>query len=65
LLRVVGSQDGPTDGQTLTPTTFIHRLNTSGGVAPSIGCSTPADVGKRAFVPYTADYFFYRTDDRH
>jgi hypothetical protein len=44
LLRVVGSQDGPTDGQTLTPTTFIHRLNTSGGVAPSIGCSTPAQT---------------------
>jgi hypothetical protein len=65
LLQVVGAQDGPTGGQTLTQTTFIQRLNTSGGVAPSTGCATQADVGKRAFVPYTADYFFYRADDRH
>ena len=65
LLRVVGAQDGPTGGQMLTATTFIHRLNTSGGVAPSTGCTIPTDVGKRAFVPYTADYFFYREDDRN
>jgi Protein of unknown function (DUF3455) len=65
LLQVVGRQDGPTGGDTLTPTTFIQRLNTSGGVAPSTGCTTPSDVGSRAFVPYTADYFFYRADDRH
>jgi hypothetical protein len=65
LLQVVGAQDGPTGGRTLTATTFIHRLNTSGGVAPSTGC-TSSDVGKRAFVPYTADYFFYSAaDDGH
>ena len=56
---VVGAQDGPTGGDTLTKTTFIQRLNTSGGVAPSTGCASSADVGKQAFVPYTADYFFY------
>jgi hypothetical protein len=60
LLQVVGAQDGPTSGHTLTVTTFIQRLNTSGGVAPSTGCASAADVGKRAFVPYTADYFFYK-----
>jgi hypothetical protein len=66
LLRVVGAQDGPTGGHTLTATTFIHRLNTSGGVAPSTGCTASSDVGKKAFVPYTADYFFYRAaDDGH
>jgi Protein of unknown function (DUF3455) len=66
LLRVVGAQDGPTGGRTLTATTFIHRLNTSGGVAPSTGCTASDDVGKKAFVPYTADYFFYRAaDDGH
>jgi hypothetical protein len=59
LLTVVGAQDGPTGGETLSQTTFIQRLNTSGGVAPSTGCSSLADVGKQAFVPYTADYFFY------
>jgi hypothetical protein len=40
-------------------TTFIHRVNTSGGVAPSAGCSRTADVGARALVPYIADYIFY------
>jgi hypothetical protein len=59
LLQVVGAEDGPTGGHKLTATTFIQRLNTSGGVAPSTGCSQSTDVGKRAFVPYTADYFFY------
>src|SRR5215213_8280787 len=54
LLTRVGSQDGPTGGDTLTPTTFIHRVNTTGGVAPSTGCASAADVGRQAFVPYTA-----------
>ena len=57
---MVGAQDGPTGGDTLTATTFIQRLNTSGGVAPSTGCASSTDVGKQAFVPYTADYFFYK-----
>jgi Protein of unknown function (DUF3455) len=60
LVTVVGSQDGPTGGDKLTATTFIQRLNTSGGVAPSTGCSSPTDVGHQAFVPYTADYFFFK-----
>jgi len=60
LLTVVGADNGPTGGDTLTETTFIQRLNTSGGVAPSTGCSSPTDVGHLAFVPYTADYFFYK-----
>jgi hypothetical protein len=38
-------------------TTFIQRVNTSGGKAPL----TPGSfVGQVARVPYTADYFFYR-----
>jgi hypothetical protein len=59
-LPVAGVQEGPTGGRTLTVTTFIQRLNTSGGVAPSTGCSLPEHVGAKAFVPYTSDYFFYR-----
>jgi hypothetical protein len=47
----------------LTATTYVQRLNTSGGIAPSTGCSLSADVGKKAFVPYTADYFFYEAED--
>jgi hypothetical protein len=58
LLRVVGAQDGPNDGDKLTATTYIQRLNTVGGIAPSTGCASAPDVGKRAFVLYTADYFF-------
>ncbi|MDD1624846.1 MAG: DUF3455 domain-containing protein, partial [Methylococcaceae bacterium] len=63
LLPVVGAQDGPTGGHTLTATTFIQRLNTSGGVAPSTGCDSLGDVGHQAFVPYKADYFFYKKID--
>jgi hypothetical protein len=64
-LRVkrVGSQDGPTGGDTLTGTTFIQRVNTDGGSAPSNGCAALGDVGKKAFVPYRADYFFYFNPD--
>jgi hypothetical protein len=58
-LKVVGAENGPTGGDTLTKTTFIQRLNTSGGLAPSTGCDSPSQVGNQAFVPYTADYFFY------
>lgn len=64
LLKVVGKQEGPTGGDRLTRTTFIHRVNTVGGVAPSTGCAQATDVGKRAFVPYTSDYFFYKGQGR-
>ena len=60
LLDVVGARNGPTGGDKLTETTFIQRLNTTGGLAPSTGCSSLTDVGNQAFVPYTADYFFYK-----
>jgi hypothetical protein len=38
-------------------TTYIQRVNTTGGKAPS---APGAFVGQVARVPYTADYFFYR-----
>jgi hypothetical protein len=59
-LKIVGAQEGPSGGDTLTETTYIQRLNTTGGLAPSAGCVSPADAGKQVFVPYTADYFFYK-----
>jgi len=59
LLKVVGSQSGPIGSNKLTPTTFIQRVNTSGGLAPSTGCDSLADVGHEAFQPYTADYVFF------
>jgi hypothetical protein len=54
-----GWEDGPNGGDRLSHTTFIQRLNTAGGSAPSTGCATLTDVGRTQFVPYTADYFFY------
>jgi hypothetical protein len=59
LLQPVAMQGGTAGGEGLTSTTFVQRLNTTGGVAPSTGCEVPNDVGNQAFVPYTADYFFY------
>jgi len=38
-------------------TTFIQRVNTVGGTAPSAPGSF---TGEQASVPYTAEYFFYR-----
>jgi hypothetical protein len=59
-LTAVGGQNGLQGGDTLTNVTFVQRLNTAGGLAPATGCSTLDDVGHLAFVPYTADYFFYQ-----
>jgi hypothetical protein len=66
-VQIVGAAEGPTGGDTLTKTIFMQRLNTAGGVAPTTGCSVPTDLGNKAFVPYTADYLFYKsdTDDRY
>jgi hypothetical protein len=59
-LQVVGAQYGPALGHKMTDTTFIQRVNTTGGLAPTTGCGLATDIGKRALVPYTADYIFYR-----
>jgi hypothetical protein len=58
-LTVVGTKEGTAERNTLTKTTYIQRVNTFGGLAPATGCSASADVGKQAFMPYTADYIFY------
>ena len=60
LLQRAGVKPGPTGGTTLAVATFVQRLNTFGGLAPATGCDVPTDVGHKAFVPYTADYFFYK-----
>ena len=60
LLQVVGTRVGPTGGDAFSGTTFVQRLNTRGGLAPATGCDSLSDVGHKAFVPYTADYFFYK-----
>jgi len=60
LLQSIGSQKGPTGGKVMTNVSFIQRLNTQGGSAPTDSCTTTDDVGKQTLVPYTADYYFFR-----
>lgn len=61
LLPMAATQVGPTGGDKLTKTTFIQRLDTAGGVAPAAStCAAATDAGKKALVPYSANYFFYR-----
>jgi Protein of unknown function (DUF3455) len=59
LLQSVGNLKGPTGGNLLANTTFIQRLNTSGGAVPTSACT----AGQTQLVPYTADYFFFRADN--
>ncbi len=58
-LQMVGVQDGPSGGYKLSHTTFVQRVNTVGGVAPTTDC--PA-IGAKLLVAYEADYVFYRAD---
>ena len=55
LLQSIGNQTGPTGGRLLATPTFVQRLNTKGGSAPTTACN----VGQTQLVPYTADYYFF------
>ena len=58
LLSAVATKRGQLDPGVLEKTTFIQRLNTSGGTAPAASCK----VGDQALVPYSADYSFYKSE---
>ena len=60
LLSRAGVLEGSGNGDNLAAATFVQRVNTVGGLAPSIGCNSPDDITKTAIVPYEADYVFYR-----
>jgi hypothetical protein len=62
LLRATSTTEGPDGGDKLTATTYIQRVNTTGGVAPADGCNAGA-VGAAVNVSYTSDYYFYRAAD--
>ena len=62
LVQAVGASSGPTGGTGLSATSYIQRVNTSGGVAPASGCSKSRDIGSLALVPYATDYYFYRAN---
>jgi hypothetical protein len=59
LLNAASISLGPDGGDRLAATTYIQRLNTTGGLAPTTACN----VGDTADVPYTADYYFYQAAD--
>jgi len=59
LLRGVSPSAGA-DGDQLTNTSFIQRLNTTGGVAPAAGTCNADTAGAVEEVPYTADYYFWK-----
>lgn len=59
LLEIRGAGNGPTGGDRLSSTTFIQRVNTSGGVAPASDCLV---LGSKLFVPYETDYVFYQAE---
>jgi hypothetical protein len=46
-------------GAMFSEVTYIQRLDTAGGVAPTTGCDAAA-LGTDKAVPYTASYFFYK-----
>jgi hypothetical protein len=48
------------DGDRLSHTTFIQRVNTSGGVGPAPAECNATTAGKVVEVPYTADYYFWK-----
>jgi hypothetical protein len=54
LLLQARSTEGPGP---LEGTTYIQRVNTTGGLAPA---TAPAQAGQEARVPYTAEYYFFR-----
>jgi hypothetical protein len=60
LLKVMGAEEGSLPNDRLTKATVIHRVNTSGGIAPASECTLTGDIGKTKFVSYTADYVFYK-----
>jgi hypothetical protein len=62
LVQRVGGSAGQSGAAGLAATTYIQRVNTSGGVAPADGCGKNRDIGALALVPYTTDYYFYRAN---
>ena len=58
LLQSVVTTTG-SDGDRLTSTTWVQRLDPSGGVAPAGTCTPGATVA----VPYSADYVFWQAEE--
>jgi hypothetical protein len=60
LLLSKKSDSAGDDGDRLTNTTFIQRVNTVGGNAPGAGTCTAGNAGEVVEIPYEADYYFWK-----
>jgi Protein of unknown function (DUF3455) len=63
LLAAASTQAGP-DGDRLARTTFIQRIDTTGGLPPAAATCDASTAGSTAEVPYTADYHFFKARRR-
>jgi hypothetical protein len=59
LLKATSTTAGD-DGDRLTHTTWIQRINTVGGLAPAAGTCNATTIGTTSESPYTADYYFWK-----
>jgi hypothetical protein len=60
LLEAASTSAGPARGDRLVHTTYIQRINTTGGATPPAAECDASSVGTAANVPYTADYLFFK-----
>jgi hypothetical protein len=58
--RSPGATTPPTYPDTYIPPHVPPHTIQTGGVKPATTCASPSDTGNKNFVPYTADYLFYR-----
>jgi hypothetical protein len=54
------STSAGSDGARLAGTTFIQRIATTGGLVPAAYECNALTAGGKAYVPYTADYVFWK-----
>lgn len=58
-LQLVQASPGGSDGM-MAGVTYIQRLKTVGGVAPTMPACAAGNVGAKTTVPYSADYVFFK-----
>jgi Protein of unknown function (DUF3455) len=64
LLSATSTAEGPRRGDLLADTTFIQRVNTTGGLIPPAADCHAGTAGTVKEIPYTADYHFWKARHR-
>jgi len=62
-LKIAWHEPGP-DGDRLTATSYIQRINTVGGLAPAAQDCDAGTAGEQREIPYSADYVFFKETGR-